>query len=155
MACDASHGNGALSVWRAEVEVEAIVLDVRVPRVVLLGRGEQRASLRDARLTVWKEPPERWPATAFEMEGFSATHKTRIFDGIKSCFGFMNGWPQAYLQENRVCNWKERRRREMRGGRCALEPQFYDIVLRLPTRIIGAKSDTVRSLLVQPSFPQF
>lgn len=28
--------------------------------------------------TVWCEPPERWPATALEIEGFSATHSTLI-----------------------------------------------------------------------------
>ena len=32
-------------------------------------------------LTVWYWPPERWPATAFEIEGFSATQRMRVMVG--------------------------------------------------------------------------
>lgn len=35
MACDTGHGNIALTPWLAKVKVEAVILDVLIPRVAL------------------------------------------------------------------------------------------------------------------------
>lgn len=34
--------------------------------------------------TVEKEPPERWPATALEIDGFSATQRTFMARGLRA-----------------------------------------------------------------------
>ena len=79
MASDTGHGNLAVTVALAEVEVERIVFDILAASVVLqnlLVNGWSSSSL--AMRTVVYEPPARWPATALEIDGFSATQRTFI-----------------------------------------------------------------------------
>jgi len=87
---DASEGYGALAPL-LEAKVELVVLDPSNPRDVFLGSCQRwgtwldsqayRSWLRTAR--AW---PPRWFATALAIDGFSATHSTRVMtaqgDGV-------------------------------------------------------------------------
>jgi hypothetical protein len=81
MAGDACHGNVAVSPVAPKVKAERVVLYVRNSRVMLVGdvRNEYPGSDASSSLTVCLVPPERWSATALEMEGFSATQRIFIF----------------------------------------------------------------------------
>lgn len=82
VTCDACHGHGTRPIRLPKVKVKRIVLDILIPRVVLVKlvrpcRADE--SMKGERiLTVCTAPPDRWPATAFDIDGFSATHKTLI-----------------------------------------------------------------------------
>lgn len=52
--------------------------------------------------TVWSCPPDRWPATALDMDGFSATHN------ILGIFGL------AVLMQRRRCSEVAQRRMDVK-----------------------------------------
>lgn len=46
--------------------------------------AKDHVGLHERVRTVENEPPERWPATALEMDGFSATHRTFMARGLRA-----------------------------------------------------------------------
>lgn len=77
MACDASHCDFTLAQRLSKVKIKRVILDVLISCIVLFEHYVRAARMtRTMRLTVCMLPPDKWPATALDIEGFSATHKT-------------------------------------------------------------------------------
>ena len=110
VAKDGRHGHIALSILLSKVEVERVVLDELVRSIVLSWSAQPGVEFTEG-LTVCTPPPERWPATALEMDGFSATHKTLMvlawtFAGVTAlrplvmaCLMFIDGEGNAARPE--------------------------------------------------------
>ena len=80
MACHAGHGDVAIPPRWAKIKVKGIILDKLKASVVLwLMLVFSFLHIRTCpQLTVWNLPPDRWPATALEMDGFSATQRILV-----------------------------------------------------------------------------
>ena len=92
MPRNAGHGHGAAAPWRAEVEVEGVILDELGPCVTLshcqrfgspYRKHDDVGSTMTRELTACWVPPERCSATALEMDGFSATQRTFILQSAR------------------------------------------------------------------------